>query len=66
MVNKYHRKMVRTREFLSPLSLNVITGVRYIQTTVELSGPNLQTLIHANNSFTEGMSEIHRLSCNTG
>jgi hypothetical protein len=66
MVNKYHRKMARTREFLSQLSLNVITGVRYIQTTVEQLGLNLQTLIHANNSFTEGMREIHRLSCNTG
>ena len=41
MVNKYHRKMVRTREFLSPVSLNVITDVRYNQTTAEQSWPNL-------------------------
>jgi hypothetical protein len=41
MVNKYHRKMVRTREFLSPELLNVFTDVSYNQTTAEQSRPNL-------------------------
>jgi hypothetical protein len=43
--------MVRMREFLSPLSLNVITDVRYNQLTAEKSWPNLQTLIYVNNIF---------------
>jgi len=37
MIDKYHRKMVRTREFLSSVSLNVITDVSYNQTTAEQS-----------------------------
>jgi hypothetical protein len=37
MAKKKKKKMVRMREFLSPLSLNVITDVRYNQLTAEKS-----------------------------